>query len=1504
MKRLFRALTSILALLTLGGWLPPAGPTPVAHAEDDTPGPIGSSAVRFGVSSAVNDLPLADTFELPQLSQEDSSDAARARDFAAETIDAEAPFTDSLLLESAATPSALPGPILSFDGLSSQDDASVGFVGVLPPDTVGDVGPSHYVQMVNSTFRIWDKTGHPLVPVRRLSDLFAPLGSPCGTRNDGHPTVLYDPLADRWLLSQTCLASTPNDHQLIAVSQTGDPTGAYFLYDFMMPNSKVNDRPKLGVWPSAYLMANNQLSLLGLFRGAGAFAFDRVKMLAGDPSTSYVYFDLAATPSTATVTGMLPADLDGLTPPPPGTPGYFASFTADESGDPADALRVFELRPDFANPAASTFTERPESPIAVAAFDPRNPVGRNDIEQPSPGVRLDSVQDRLMHRLAYRNFGDHEALVLNHTVNVGPSPALASGHQAAVRYYELRRTGGAFGVAEQATFAPDATNRWMASAAQDHAGDVAVAYSASSASTAPSIRYAGRQPFDPPGLSAETTLVAGTGVQTHSSGRWGEYSALGVDPADDCTFWYTNEYYTAASQSASPAGWLTRVGTFKFPSCAPGGLGTIQGVVTNAVTGLPIAGAAVRTAAGYTRITDGSGRYSMTVAPASQDLTASKPVYANGVASGVVVADGGATTQDFALTPLPILMSSGASLVASESCDPATGAIDPGETVSVELSIQNGGIGDTAHLVGTLLPTGGVIAPGPAQTYGVVTAGGPSVARTFSFTADPDRPCGSPLIATLSLEDGAFTLGTVSYTLRLGALSNGGVAVTYGTGDVAVPIPDAGTVEVPVGVADLGPDPITDVKVRVRLNHTFASDLVISLVHPDGTVVPLSANRGDAGDNFGGGPNDCSGRPTVFDDGAAVAIGSGTPPFAGSFRPESPLSVLSGRPASGTWKLRVSDTAEFDSGTIGCVQLEISRRTSVCCPFAGGVAAVGAAPPATVTAESCGPVNGAPDPDETVTVSFPLQNIGTGPTVNLVATLLPGGGVNAPSGPQSYGALSPVGSPVARPFSFIPSGSCGGTLTATLALVDEGGAGPIGTATFTLDMGVTPSATFTNPAPVKIPAIGTGASTGARAAPYPSTIDVSGISGTVSSVRVTLNRFSHAFPADVDVLLVGPGGQKVLLMSDVSAAAAAEATITFDDAASPMAAVVSGTFAATNVDSGDVFPASAPSGPYPDPPRLAVFNGVDPNGTWSLFVVDDSTGETGSIAGGWSLRIATEPVCCDQPCSLACPAGLDETNDPGQCSAAATFASPGTAGNCGTVACAPPSGSVLPVGSTADVCTATRSSDGATTSCTFDVAVRDVESPLIACPASLSVGSDAGACSALVNPGTADASDNCPGARVGGVRSDGQPLSNAYPVGTTSIAWTATDAAGADASCVEMVTVADAEPPTVTGLSATPAVLWPPNHQMADVTVAYGARDNCGAVTTTLTVSSNEPIDGTGDGDTAPDWQVVDDHHVRLRAERSGHGSGRIYTIAVTAKDSRGGTTTRTVSVWVPHDKR
>ncbi len=1393
----------------------------------------GSSLVpRFGLAARfMRTLPLRDLPPDQPLAPEEVDQTAEARPVMAFRRQARgATATPDAALQAtrqpqAAQPSGLPGPGTSFDGLNSDDNAALLGRRVIPPDTVGDVGPNHYVEMVNLTWRVFDKSGSPLTPARKLSSIWALLGGPCSTVDDGDSIVAYDPLADRWLLSQFCTIANPNDHQLFAISQTPDPTGAYYLYDFMMPNNKLNDYPKLGVWPDAYYMSDNQFDQTQtFFLGAGAFAFDRAKMLAGDPSAGFVYFDLATSPSTADAGGMLPADLDGLAPPPAGRPCYFSYFTADEFGDPADALRVFELHADFANPALSTFTERPESPVAVAAFDPRSPPGRAHVLQPPPAnaaAALDSIPDRLMHRLAYRNFGDHESLVLTHSVNVTGSTTLGA-FQAGVRYYVLRRSlpGGGFTVAEQATFAPDSDSRWMGSAAMDHLGDVAVGYSVSSATTFPSIRYAGRLAGDPPGglFQGETTLIAGTGVQTATLSRWGDYSALSVDPADDCTFWYTNEYYTAASQGGSPYGWLTRIGSFSFPGCTPSPRGTIQGTVTNAQTGGPLAGAVVQTSAGHLTATDTAGRYSLTTAPGTFDMSASKATFLPASAPGITVADGGISAADFALTPTPVLMAAGGSAVSAESCSPATGSLDPGETGAVSLAVKNVGSADTANLVATLQPTGGVTSPGAPQAFGVVPAGGTPVSRTFTFTADPALTCGGTLTATLRLQDGASDLGTVRYTFALGTPGNGTVSSTHGTSDLSTPLPDLSTVEVPIVVPDAGPDALSDVNVRVRLNHTFDGNLVIALVHPDGSVVTLANRRGAGGDNFGSGGNDCSGSFAVFDDDAATAIATGAAPFAGVFRPDQPLSALYGKPSAGTWKLRVTDAAAPDTGTLGCAQIEVKRRPYLCCPFAGGAPVVGAVPPAAVTAESCGPGNAAADPDETISVSFPLQNIGRGPTVDLRATLLPGGGVNTPSGPQSYGPLSPVGPAVSRTFSFVPSGACGATVSATLALDDVGGAGSLGTTAFDLRLGVV-SATFSNPAPIAIPGSGTGAYTGAPAAPYPSAIAVSGLLGTVSKVTVTVRDLSHTFPADVDLLLAGPGGRKLLLMSDVGGGTdAVHATITFDDGGVPIGpTVVSGTFRPTNVGTVDLFPPPAPPGPYPDPQRLSVFNGLGPNATWSLYAVDDFGGEVGSIAGGWSLNLTTtEAVCCHQPCSLACPAPISRASDPDQCSALVGFPSPGVTGSCGTIACTPPSGSVLPVGASSDTCTGTSTISGLTT-----------------------------------------------------------------------------------ATCSFPISVLDEQPPAISDPSATPAVLQPPNNQMVDVTIGYGLLENC-AGSCSLSVSSNEGVNGPSDGSSSADWEVVDAHHVRLRAKCS--GNGWVYTVTITCTDTSGNTGMRSVTVQVPPD--
>src|SRR5437867_6621735 len=314
---------------------------------------------------------------------------------------------------------------------------------------------------------------------------------------------------------------------------------------------------------------------------------------------------------------------------------------------------------------------------------------------------------------------------------------------------------------------------------------------------------------------------------------------------------------------------------------------------------------------------------------------------------------------------------------------------------------------------------------------------------------------------------------------------------------------------------------------------------------------------------------------TVFDDSAIFPITTEFAPYVRyPVRPTKPLSALNGKALKGDYKLRVENAVAGNLGIVGCVQLVITRQLPLCCPFQGGRPAMTAATALPTGSESCHPANGAPDTDETVTMSFPLGNVGNGSTTNLVATLLPGGGVEAPSGPQSYGTMGPVGPAVSRLFSFVPRGACGSAITATLALEDVGGAGPLGTVSVPIHLGKTVSYTytFTNREPIRI----TGSWATGAAAPYPSTITTGDpdeavnfhISGVVSKVTVTLSHFSHPFPAAVYLLLVGPRGQAVILMSGAGwNYSAADATLVLDDdAADPIPYVnrlVSGTFRPT-----------------------------------------------------------------------------------------------------------------------------------------------------------------------------------------------------------------------------------------------------------------------------------------------------------------------------------------------------
>jgi hypothetical protein len=467
----------------------------------------------------------------------------------------------------------MPAPILTFKGYTQQDNASTGPLIIWPPDTEGDVGINHYFQWNNIGFKIFDKSGNLIygpVPGNTLfTGMTGPGGAACEGTNSGDPIVLFDTMANRWLASQFTTASVPSGptYECIAISTTDDPTGPYYRYAFLASPAATptyfEDYPHFGVWPDAYYMTTNEFNPsqnVADFVGAGNFAFERAAMLAGNPAARMVYFHLAAPYG-----GLLPSDLDGPTAPPAGSPNYFITVE-DNVGSPAvDQLSMFKFHVDWTNTLSSTFT----GPITttVAAFDP----GLCDAErgacipQPDTTQKLESITDRLMYRLAYRNFGDHESLVVNHTVD-----ASGSG-QAGIRWYELRNPATTLTVHQQGTYAPDANHRWMGSIAMDGDGNIALGYSASNGTDLyPSIKYAGRLAGDPLNLLAqgEATLYTGLGSQT-ANARWGDYSMMGIDPVDDCTFWYTQEYYGSTGQY-----WQTRIGKFRFPTCGGGTIPT------------------------------------------------------------------------------------------------------------------------------------------------------------------------------------------------------------------------------------------------------------------------------------------------------------------------------------------------------------------------------------------------------------------------------------------------------------------------------------------------------------------------------------------------------------------------------------------------------------------------------------------------------------------------------------------------------------------------------------------------------------------------------------------------------------------------------------------------------------------------------------------------------------------------------------------------------------------
>jgi hypothetical protein len=541
-----------------------------------------------------------------------------------------------------------PPPSASFEGLSFGANGNGH-----PPDTNGDVGPTYYIQSINTSLGIYNKTTGALIAAPNFNTFMAAgaFGNLCDTNNFGDPVVLYDSFEDRWVITDFAFTLTggavnnpPGAYQCFAASKSGDPVAGGWNFYSLHITDFLNDYPKFGVWPDGIYMSANMFGFPagGAFAGARVWSLNKAQMYAGAPVVQSVSFNVPGGDFT-----VLPSNARLQTgTPPPGTPNYFLS-----TWQFLNALTVYKFHVDWNKLTLSTFTG-PDTPIAASSWPNANVPNAPSLG----GNNLDVLQIRAMMQNQYTNNSGVESLWASHTVR-----RFDINGFAAPRYYQVPVTGGTVGpnITQAATWDPDGANviyRFMPSLAVDRAGDMALGYSTSSAGTKPAIKYAARLSTDPINTLSQTEqlLIQGLGTQTGTCGgsaciRWGDYSAMTLDP-DGCTFWYTNMYYPVDGLDHH-----TRIGSFSLAACTPVGAGgSVQGTVTVNGTGAPISGATVSLGS-RTTTTSGIGFYSFPNVPAGTypSITASYPGYNSVTINSVVVTDGGTTTENFALTPAP-----------------------------------------------------------------------------------------------------------------------------------------------------------------------------------------------------------------------------------------------------------------------------------------------------------------------------------------------------------------------------------------------------------------------------------------------------------------------------------------------------------------------------------------------------------------------------------------------------------------------------------------------------------------------------------------------------------------------------------------------------------------------------------------------------------------------------------------------------------------------------------
>lgn len=803
----------------------------------------------------------------------------------------------------------------------NQNYDGLGWSSFDPSDNNLAVGPNHVIQIINdlsgSRFKIWNKTTGAVVG----NAAGTILSTVTGVSGAGDPVVMYDQLADRWVLTEFGPSACCNS-LIIAVSVTGDPTGSYKVYQYTDP-SFFPDYPKFSVWHNAYYGRTSDFNASGTaFLGGSIYAFDRTAMLAGAATAAMVRVRLFAS-GGIDYYNMNTIGLDGTTTSSQN--GLFAVPNQSNS-----TINIFEFTPDFTTPANSVVGPLTSIPVASYSLPPAA------VSQQGSGQTIQTLGQRLMYRLSYRNRSGTESILIGHTV-AGTTAGLS-----AVRWYEFRRTAGTWGLYQQGTITgSDGNSRLMPGISMDANGNIGLMYNASGSTLFPSIKYTARNECDPLGQMTlpEQTIVNGTVPHTIAS-RWGDYNTLIADPSVLGSFWGTAEYGGAISGFTS--GNATRV----FNISVSGGAATFTSQPSSTTVCAGTTASFSATAAGNPPITyqwqvstDGGITYNDITGATASTYSFTAVAGDNGKKFRCIATSscGSGTSNAATLTITTLsqggtLSSSGSTACAGPNSNTLTLNGYVGNIIQWESSINGGAswsiIANTTNTLTVTNLTQTTQYRVLVQSAGC-TASYSSVATiTFVAAGVGNMVITSDVPTTLCAGDPAL----------LTALSAVSGTATVSSGPISVAIPDANAtgVSTPLTVSGIPANAVgSSASVLFNITHTWDGDLTLFLKSPNNQVLNLVNARGGSADNF---------VNTVISSTATTPIASGAAPFTGTFLPDgstsapaptgftptattfAPLYSTAGQ-LNGTWSFGARDNAGGDVGTITSWSLTLNYNS-------------------------------------------------------------------------------------------------------------------------------------------------------------------------------------------------------------------------------------------------------------------------------------------------------------------------------------------------------------------------------------------------------------------------------------------------------------------------------------------------------------------------------------------------------------------------------------------------